>query len=187
MVNKWKVPYVDLGKQWLSIKDQALPRISEILESGMYLEHPIVEILESKIATRLGIKFAATLNSGTDALILSLAALGIGRGDEVITVPNSFIASVAAIEHVGAKAIFVDVSDDHLMDVSLIEEKITVRTKAIMPVHLEGKMVNMVAVNEIARKHGILVIEDAAQAFGSKFLDQHPGSLSDVACFSFTH
>ena len=180
-----KVPYVDLGMQWLSIRDRALPKISEVLESGMYLEHPIIEILEKRIANRLGVKYTTTVNSGTDALIFSLAALGISRGDEVITVPNSFIASVAAIEHIGATTVFIDVKPDHLMNADLIEEAITSRTKAIMPVHLEGKMADMVAINQIAKKHGLLVIEDAAQAFGSKFLDHQPGNLSDVACFSF--
>jgi dTDP-4-amino-4,6-dideoxygalactose transaminase len=180
-----KVPYVDLGSQWLSIKDRALPKISEVLESGMYLEHPLIEALEKRIAKRLGVKYATTVNSGTDALIFSLVALGVTRGDEVITVPNSYIASVAAIEHIGATTVFIDVGPDHLINTDLIEHSITPRTKAIMPVHLEGKMANMVAINQIAKKHGLLVIEDAAQAFGSKFLDFQPGNLSDVACFSF--
>jgi dTDP-4-amino-4,6-dideoxygalactose transaminase len=180
-----KVPYVDLGSQWQSIKDRALPKISEVLESGMYLEHPMIEALEERIANRLGVKYTTTVNSGTDALIFSLVALGISRGDEVITVPNSYIASVAAIEHIGATTVFIDVGPDHLMNTHLIEEAITLRTKAIMPVHLEGKMANMVAINRIAKKHGLLIIEDAAQAFGSKFLDHQPGNLSDVACFSF--
>ena len=180
-----KVPYVDLGSQWLSIKDRALPKVSEVLESGMYLEHPLIESLEKRIAKRLGVKYATTVNSGTDALIFSLAALGITRGDEVITVPNSYIASVAAIEHVGATTVFVDVDDDHLINTDLIEDLINPQTKAIMPVHLEGKMADMVTINQIAKKHGLLVIEDAAQAFGSKFLEFQPGNLSDVACFSF--
>ena len=180
-----KVPYVDLGSQWLSIKDRALPKISEVLESGMYLEHPLIETLEERIAKRLGVKYATTVNSGTDALIFSLVALGVKRGDEVITVPNSYIASVAAIEHIGATTVFIDIGPDHLINTDLIEDAITPRTKAIMPVHLEGKMANMVAINRIAKKHGLLIIEDAAQAFGSKFLDYQPGNLSDIACFSF--
>lgn len=182
---KMRVPYVDLGSQWLAIKDRAIAKISEVLESGMYLEHPIVNALEERIAVKLGVKFATSVNSGTDALILTLAALGVTRGDEVITVPNSFIASVAAIEHVGATTVFVDVGSDHLINVELIEEAITPRTKAIMPVHLEGKMADMVSINRIAKKHGLLIIEDAAQAFGSKFIKHQPGNLSDAACFSF--
>ncbi len=180
-----RVPYVDLGSQWLAIKDRAIAKISEVLESGMYLEHPIVNALEERIAVKLGVKFATSVNSGTDALILTLAALGVSRGDELITVPNSFIASVAAIEHVGATTVFVDVGSDHLINVELIEEAITPRTKAIMPVHLEGKMADMVSINQIAKKHGLLIIEDAAQAFGSKFIKYQPGNLSDAACFSF--
>jgi len=180
-----KVPYVDLGRQWLAIKDRAIPKISEVLESGMYLEHPIVNAFEERIANKLGVKTATSVNSGTDALIFALAALGVTRGDEVITVPNSFIASVAAIEHVGATTVFVDVGPDHLIDTDLIEQAITPRTKAIMPVHLEGKMADMVSINKIAKNYGLLVVEDAAQAFGSKFLDFQPGNLSDVACFSF--
>jgi dTDP-4-amino-4,6-dideoxygalactose transaminase len=179
------VPFVDLGGQWLSLKDRALPKISEVLESGMYLEHPVIEILEERIANRLGVKYTTTVNSGTDALMFTLVALGVTRGDEVITVPNSYIASVAAIEHIGATTVFIDVGPDHLIDTDLIEGAITSRTKAIMPVHLEGKMANMIVINRIAKKHGLLVIEDAAQAFGSKFLDYQPGNLSDVACFSF--
>jgi dTDP-4-amino-4,6-dideoxygalactose transaminase len=182
---KIKVPYVDLGSQWLAIKDRALPKISEVLESGMYLEHPLIETLEKRIAKRLGVKYATTVNSGTDALIFSLVALGVTRGDEVITVPNSYIASVAAIEHIGATTVFIDVGPDHLINTDLIEGAITPRTKAIMPVHLEGKMANMVSINRIAKKNGLVVIEDAAQAFGSKFLDYQPGNLSDIACFSF--
>ncbi|MEY4573144.1 MAG: hypothetical protein RLZ10_2428 [Bacteroidota bacterium] len=179
------VPYVDLGSQWLSIKDRALHKINEVLENGMYLEDPVIESLEKRIALRLGVKYATTVNSGTDALILSLVALGIARGDEIITVPNSYIASVAAIEHIGATTVFIDVGADHLINTNLIEEAITPRTKAIMPVHLEGKMADMVAINKIAKKHNLLIIEDAAQAFGSKFLEFQPGNLSDVACFSF--
>ena len=176
-----KVPYVDLGSQWLSIRDRAIPKISEVLESGMYLEHPIIEDLEERIANRLGVKYTTSVNSGTDALIFSLVALGVTRGDEVITVPNSYIASVAAIEHIGATTVFIDVGPDHLINTDLIEEAITARTRAIMPVHLEGKMANMVAINRIAKKHGLLIIEDAAQAFGSKFLDHQPGNLSDIS------
>jgi dTDP-4-amino-4,6-dideoxygalactose transaminase len=179
------VPYVDLGSQWLSIKDRALHKINEVLENGMYLEDPIIESLEKRIARRLGVKYATTVNSGTDALIFSLVALGIARGDEIITVPNSYIASVAAIEHIGATTVFIDVGADHLINANLIEEAITPQTKAIMPVHLEGKMADMVAINKIAKKHDLLIIEDAAQAFGSKFLEFQPGNLSDVACFSF--
>jgi dTDP-4-amino-4,6-dideoxygalactose transaminase len=178
------VRYVDLGAQWLEIRERAIPAIDEVLKSGMYLEHPVVEELESRMAKFLGLEHGISLNSGTDALLMSLVALGIKRGDEVITVPNSYIASVAVIEHIGATTVFVDVGDDHLIDVEAIEAAITERTRAIMPVHLEGKMANMPRIKEIADRHGIFVIEDAAQSFGSQFNGKMPGSLSDVACFS---
>ena len=124
------------------------------------------------------------VNSGTDALLMSLLVMKIKPGDEVITVPNSFIASVAAIQHVGAKPVIVDVGVDHLIDVECIEAAITSRTKAIMPVHLEGKVCNMKRINEIASKHGLVVIEDAAQAFGSEFSSVKAGAWGDISCFS---
>jgi dTDP-4-amino-4,6-dideoxygalactose transaminase len=165
---------------------KSLTEIQDLVKSkGLSFGINLIETLEKRIAERLGVKYATTVNSGTDALIFSLAALGVTRGDEVITVPNSYIASAAAIEHIGATTVFIDVGPDHLINTDLIEQSITSRTKAIMPVHLEGKMANMVAINQIAKKHGLLIIEDAAQAFGSKFLDFQPGNLSDVACFSF--
>jgi dTDP-4-amino-4,6-dideoxygalactose transaminase len=178
------VKYVDLGAQWSDIRERALPAIDAVLKSGMYLEHPVVAELESRMAAFLGLEHGISLNSGTDALLMSLVALGIKRGDEIITVPNSYIASVAVIEHVGATTVFVDVGDDHLIDVERIESAITVRTRAIMPVHLEGKMANMTRIKEIADRHGLFVIEDAAQSFGSHLNGKMPGTLSDVACFS---
>ena len=180
-----KVPYVDLGAQWDSIKEEALPEISRVLSNGKSIGDPIIEVLECALAKYLNVKHCVTLNSGTDALLIGLKVSGIGRGDEVITVANSFIASTAAIAHVGAKPVFVDVGNDHLMDVNLIEMAITSRTKAIMPVHLEGKMCNMRAINEIAKKYNLTIIEDAAQSFGSKYSDKHPGYYSELACFSF--
>lgn len=179
-----EIKYVDLGAQWIDIRERALPAIEEVLASGMYLEHPTVPNLEERMAKHLGVAYGLTLNSGTDALLMSLVALGIKPGDEVITVPNSYIASVAVIEHIGAKTVFVDVGTDHLMDVESIESAITERTRAIMPVHLEGKMTDMPRIKEIADRHGIFVIEDAAQAFGSHILGNMPGHYSDVACFS---
>jgi dTDP-4-amino-4,6-dideoxygalactose transaminase len=179
-----EVKYVDLGAQWLGMRNRALPAIEEVLSSGMYLEHPVVEDLESRMATFLGVKRGVSLNSGTDALLMSLFALGIRPGDEIITVPNSFIASVAVIEHVGAKTKFVDVGADHLIDIGSIEAAITSKTRAIMPVHLEGKMADVKKIKEIADKYDLLVIEDAAQAFGSHIFGEMPGKYSDVACFS---
>ena len=178
------VKYVDLAAQWKEIRERALLEIDSVLSTGRYLDHDVIDLVEKSLAKLLNVKYVTSLNSGTDALLMALKVIGIGQGDEVITVPNSFIASVAAIEHVGARATFVDVGLDHLMNTSLIEERITRQTRAIMPVHLEGKMVDMVSIRAIASKYGLFVIEDAAQSIGSTFAGVAPGSFSDIACFS---
>jgi dTDP-4-amino-4,6-dideoxygalactose transaminase len=179
-----KVPYLSLNQQWSDIREEALLLIDEVLSTGKYIEHEIVSLLEKELATKLGVKHVVLVNSGTDALMLGLYALGIKKFDEVITVPNSFIATVAAIQHVGAIPVMVDVGPDHLMDVSKIESAITSKTRAIMPVHLEGKVCNMAKISEIAKRYGLFVVEDVAQAFGSKFSGKMAGSFSDAACFS---
>lgn len=178
------VPYVDLGAQWKDIREEALDCIDEILSTGKYLEHEFVEMLENEIAEILNVNYVITLNSGTDALLLTLAGLDIKRGDEVLTVPNSFIATAAAISHVGAIPVMVDVGSDHLMDVEKIEAKITKKTKAIMPVHLEGKVCDMERICRIAQDNNLLVIEDSAQSFGSRFNGQASGTFGDAGCFS---
>lgn len=179
-----KVPYLALDRQWKDIRIEALPLIDEVLSTGKYLDHDIVWSLESQLSDQIGVDHTVLVNSGTDALMFGLYALGIGRGDEVITVPNSFIASVAAIQHVGATPIMVDVGQDHLMDVTKLESVITSKTRAIMPVHLEGKVCDMHQIMNIAKKYGLFVIEDVAQAFGSKLSGEMAGSFSDVSCFS---
>lgn len=179
-----KVPYLSLDNQWSDIREEALPLIDKVLSSGKYVEHEIVETLEDELARKIGVSHVVLVNSGTDALMLGLYSLGIKKNDEVITVPNSFIASVAAIQHVGAVPKIVDVGDDHLIDVTQIESSITPRTRAIMPVHLEGKVCQMSEILEVAKHHNLLVIEDVAQAFGSKFSGKMAGSFSDASCFS---
>jgi dTDP-4-amino-4,6-dideoxygalactose transaminase len=179
-----RVPYVDLGAQWQLIRDEALDKFDQVLLSGKYLEHEIVMEVEQALSKKLGVRHVITMNSGTDALLIGLMALGIKRGDEVITVPNSFIATAAAIAHVGATPIMVDVGQDHLIDPSKIEEKITSKTVAIMPVHLEGKVCDMEAIKAIAKKYQLAIVEDAAQSMGSKYGGQESGSFGDIACFS---
>lgn len=179
-----RVPYVDLGSQWSSIREVALNRFDEILSTGKYLEHEVVLELEEELARRLGVRHVVTLNSGTDALLIALMALGVKKGDEVITVPNSFIATAAAIAHVGAIPVMVDVGEDHLIDPLKVEEKITAKTVAVMPVHLEGKVCDMETLQRIANKHHLAIIEDAAQSMGSRLDDKESGSFGDIACFS---
>ena len=180
------IPYVNLKKQWLDERNDLLPIINEVFESADFIGGYALDKFEENIARFCGTKFACGLNSGTDALILALSLSGIGRGDEVITPPNSFIASTAAIIHIGAKPVFVDVLSDQNIDPSKIEIAITKKTKAIMPVHLTGRMCDMDPIINVARKYGLVVIEDAAQSVGSKYKGKLSGSIGDVGCFS-TH
>jgi dTDP-4-amino-4,6-dideoxygalactose transaminase len=180
-----KVPFVDLGAQWLDIESTATEAIQKVLRSGKSIGDSAIEELEANLSAYLNVPHVITLNSGTDALLFGLMSIGVGRGDEVITVANSFVASTAAIVHVGATPVFCDVGSDHLMDTSKVEDLINPKTKAIMPVHLEGKMCDMVFLKKLADKYKLLLVEDAAQAFGSHRDGFQPGNLSDLACFSF--
>ena len=184
--HKEGIPYVDLSAQWEIERDELLPIIEKIMASGTYVNGENVKLIELKIADYCSVDHCVTLNSGTDALMLGMWALGIKPGDEVITPPNSFIASTAAIIHLGAKPIFVDVDPAQLIDINKIENLITKNTKAIMPVHLTGLMANMEKINILAEKYNLVVIEDAAQSIGSKLNGRLSGTFGDVGCFS-TH
>jgi len=181
-----RIPYVNLQKQWIEERDDLLPIIDKVLESAQFVGGDELDKFEENIAKLCGTKYACGLNSGTDALMLALALSGIGKGDEVITPPNSFIASTAAIVHIGATPIFVDVLPDQNIDPSKIEAAITKNTKAIMPVHLTGRMCDMDPIIDIANTYGLKVIEDSAQSIGSKYKGRLSGSIGDVGCFS-TH
>lgn len=179
-------PFIDLKAQYLNIKDEILGIINEILESSHYILGENVRKFEDEVKSYLGVKEAIGVASGTDALHLALKALDIGKGDEVITTPFTFFATVEAITYVGAKPVFVDIdSRTYNIDADKIEEKITPRTKAIIPVHIFGCPANMEKIIEIARKYGLKIIEDAAQAFGAKIGDRKVGSIGDIGCFSF--
>lgn len=180
------IPYVNIGAQYAEEREALLPVIEEVLRSGVYVGGDAIERLESDLAAFTGVKHAVALNSGTDALVIALATLGIGAGDEVITPPNSFVASTAVITHLRAKPVFVDVLPDQNIDPSRVEAAITPRTKAIMPVHLTGRMARMDEIMAIAKKHGLAVVEDAAQAIGSNYAGRRSGSYGHVGCFS-TH
>ena len=180
----YKIPYVNLVAQWQDEKEDLLPIIEEILASGQYISTSVVDEFELKAAKICNTKYCVALNSGTDALVFGLAALGIKRGDEVITPPNSFVASTSAITHLGAKPVFVDVLPDQNIDPSKIEAAITENTKAIMPVHLTGRMARMDEIKAIADKFNIPIIEDGAQSIGSKYLDIPSGKWGRIGCFS---
>ena len=178
------VPYVDLAAQWQDEKKDLLPIIESVMSSGQFVGGEAVERFEHKAAELCGTQYCVALNSGTDALVLGLLALGVCAGDEVITPPNSFIASTAAIVHLKAKPVFVDVQPDQNIDPNQIEKAITPKTKVIMPVHLTGRIANMSAILKIADAHNIPVIEDAAQSVGSKYSDRPSGSIGKIGCFS---
>ena len=181
-----EVPYVNMAAQWAEERDALLPIIERVLAEGHWVGGAPVAEFEAGAARLCGVAHAIALNSGTDALVLGMAALGIGPGDEVVTPPNSFIASTAAIVQLGARPVFVDVRDDQNIDPERIEDAITARTKAIMPVHLSGRIADMAPIMEIARRHGLWVVEDAAQSVGSRYDDRMSGSFGQVGCFS-TH
>ena len=181
-----KIPYVNLKKQYLSERNELLKIIDKTLKKGTWVGGDEIAKFEKNITKLCKTKYCVSLNSGTDALTMALHLVGVKRGDEVITPPNSFIASTAVIVHLGAKPIFVDVKDDQNIDENKIEEKITKKTKAIMPVHLTGRMCNMDRIKKISLKYKIPIIEDCAQSILSKYKNKYAGSWGHIGCFS-TH
>ncbi len=180
------VPLLDLKAQYQSIRNEILPVVERVFESQYFILGPEVEGLEREVAEYCGSKFAVGVSSGTDALLASLMAFSIGPGDEVITTPFTFFATVGSILRLGATPVFVDIDrDTYNIDTAKIARKITTRTKAIMPVHLFGQSVDMDPVMELAKKYGLAVIEDAAQAIGSEYMGSRIGSIGNVGCFSF--
>ena len=180
------IPFVDLQAQYRALKPEIDAAVLKVLDQAAFILGPAVAAFEKDFAAFCGTREAIGVNSGTSALHLALLAAGVGPGDEVITVPYTFVASVAAIEYAGAKPVLVDVEPDYwTMDPATLEAAITPRTKAIMPVHLYGQPADMDPILEIARRHGIPVIEDAAQAHGSEYKGRRCGSMGLLGCFSF--
>ena len=181
-----KVGFYGHVRQYHGLKSEIDAAIHEVLESGEYVMGPTLARFEKELATYWGTKHAIGCNSGTDALWLAFFALGIGPGDEVITVANTFFATAEAIWIVGAKPVFVEIEPDTCnIDPTKIEAAITEKTKAIVPVHLYGQMADMSAIAKIAKKHGLLVIEDDAQSVDAAGPDFRSGELSDAVCTSF--
>ncbi len=179
-----KVPFLDLSISDQKLKSELLSAVEKVLSHGKIILGPEVQEFEKYIAKHCKKNFAVGTNSGTDALYFSLRSLGIGDGDEVITTPLSWIATVNAIVLTGAKPVFVDIKEDLNINQNLIEDAIGKNTKAIMPVHFTGNMCDMDSINEISLRHNLLVVEDAAQAFGSKLHGSPSGSFGNIACFS---
>lgn len=180
------IPFVDLKAQYLSIKDEVNGAIQHVLDTCQFTLGSEVAAFEQEFAAYCNGQYGIGVNTGTSALHMALLAAGIGSGDEVITVPFTFVATVASIYYTGAKAVFVDIDPKTFtMDVNAIEGAITERTKAIMPVHLYGQPADMDPILEIAKRHNLIVIEDAAQAHGAEYKGQRVGSIGDMGCFSF--
>lgn len=180
------IPFVDLNAQYKQIRKKVIKKIDEINSRGDFILGEEVRLLEQEFAAYCGVKSGVGVASGTDALLLSLMACGVKAGDEVITVPNTFIATVIAISLAGAKPVFVDVDPQtYNMNPKLLAAKITPKTKAIIPVHLYGRPAAMDEIMSIARAHNLNVIEDAAQAHGVVYRNKRVGSFGDLACFSF--
>ena len=178
------IPYVALAAQFADERNELMPKIEAVLASGHYIGGPEVEALEDELAAYCGTSYAITVSSGTDALNLAMEVLGISQGDEVITPPNSFVSSASCIVRARATPVFADVQQDELIDPAAVEAAITPRTKAIIPVHLRGSVCDMPALRRIANRHGLLLVEDAAQAVGSALGNVRTGALGDIACFS---
>ncbi len=181
----YKVPFVDFPTQYRRLEGEILVAVKEVLGKGDYILRDQVQQFESGVASFLGVDYAVGVNSGTDALYLSLRVAGVGPGDEVITVAHTYVASIAVIVHCGATPVLIDVGEDFNMDVDQLEQAISPRSKAILPVHLNGRLCNMERVMGIASRYNLMVIEDAAQALGATFDGKKAGSFGLAGCFSF--
>jgi dTDP-4-amino-4,6-dideoxygalactose transaminase len=181
-----KVPLLDLKAQYATIKEELDAAVAEVMESCSFILGPQVQKFEEKVAAYCGTKYAVGVASGTDALLLSLRACGVGSGDEVITVSYSFFATAGVISNLGATPVFVDIEPStYNINSQLIAEKITPRTKAIMPVHLFGQCAEMDPILTLAEEHQLKVVEDAAQAIGAEYRGRKAGSMGHLGCFSF--
>ncbi|MGC6429207.1 MAG: DegT/DnrJ/EryC1/StrS family aminotransferase [Flavobacteriales bacterium] len=181
-----KIPFIDLQSQYQSYKSEIDLAIQEVLDSSQYIMGPKVAEFEKNLSQFTGAKHAIGCSSGTDALLVALMAINIKPGDEIITSPFTFIASSEVVSFLGATPVFVDIEEDtYNIDASLIESKITTKTKVIMPVSLYGQTADMDKINEIAKKHNLVVIEDAAQSFGATYKGKRSCNLSDFGCTSF--
>jgi dTDP-4-amino-4,6-dideoxygalactose transaminase len=181
-----KVPFLDLHAQYETIRPEIALAMQQVLDRGVFASGPFVDQFEREFALFCQCRYAIGVSSGTAALGLALSGLGIGHDDEVITVPNSFIATAEAISYCGARPVFVDVdARTYTMNPALLEAAVTPRTKAVIPVHLFGHMADMDPIMEVARAHRLFVIEDACQAHGARYRGRPAGSIGDAGCFSF--
>ncbi len=180
------IPMLDLKAEYALFRDELLRRLADMLDSTQYILGPNVQALEKEVAAHVGVGCAVGCASGTDALHLALRVLGIGPGDEVITSPFTFIGTAEAISYIGAAPVFVDIQADTFnIDPAQIEQAITTRTKAVMPVHLYGQAADLDAIIELCRHHGLRLVEDCAQSCGARYGGRMTGAFGDFGCFSF--
>jgi dTDP-4-amino-4,6-dideoxygalactose transaminase len=181
-----KVPFLDLKREYAELRDEILPALDRVCQNAAFVQGPEVEAFEREFADFCGAKHCVALSNGTAALHLGLLALGVQPGDEVITTPNTFIATAEAITYCGARPVFVDIDPATAnLDPGQIENAVTARTRAILPVHLYGRPADINPIREIAARQGTRVLEDAAQAHGARYRQQRVGTLGDAAAFSF--
>ena len=181
-----RLEFIDLKRQYAALRESIGQRMQRVLDHGQYIMGPEVGELEARLADYTGARHCVTVASGTEALLISLMALGLRAGDEVLTTPFTFAATAEMIALIGGVPVFADIEPGTgLLDVTGIESKITPRTRAIMPVSLYGQVADMDAINEIAARHGLAVIEDAAQSFGARYRGRRSGHLSTLGCTSF--
>lgn len=181
-----QVPFLNLRLHHEPIRAELRAAIEQVIETSAFAGGSFVEQFEREFAAFTGSKYACGLGNGTDALWFALLALGVGPGDEVITVPSTFMATAEAITYCGARPVFVDIDEEtYTMDATQLERAISPRTKAIIPVHLFGQMADMDEIASVARKHGLPIVEDACQAHGAQYKSRPAGSIGDVGCFSF--
>lgn len=186
IIGNMNIPVFDLKRQYENLKTEIDNAFKSVLENGIFVLGENVKRFEEEFANYLGAGFAVGVGSGTEALHLSLKACDIGYGDEVITVPNTAVPTISAISFAGAKPVFVDITPDTCtMDLRKVEEKITAKTKAILPVHLYGHSTEMEQIMKLAKAHNLRVIEDACQAHGAKYNSKNAGTIGDMGCFSF--
>ena len=181
----WTVPFVNYPKQFRAMEAEIMSTVREVVGRGDLMLRGQLRDFETHFAAFVGTRFAVGVSNCTDGLQLALRAAGIGAGDEVITVAHTFVATAAAIHHTGATPVLVDVADDHNMDMDGLEAVFTPRTRAIIPVHLNGRLCDMPRLMAIARRRGVIVLEDSAQALGGAYKGQRGGSFGLAGCFSF--
>lgn len=181
---KWKIPYIDFGRQFKKQKTLHLSNFKKIMTNGDFVLRDEVVKFENKISKLLKVKYVVSVNSCTDALLLALTGIGLKKNSEIITVAHTYVATLAAIKHVGFKPVLADISEDFNIDPKKIEKLITKKTKAILPVHLYGHSCEMDKIMNIAKKYNLKVIEDCAQSFGAKYKNKFVGTFGEIGCFS---